>query len=494
VKHIVATGGLFLVAAGFNCLGANPFLASLGIAALGVSSTFLSEHFAQLRNKVWDRYFSGESGIEENHVVVRELKLATIDALRRLSQLHLEWLNGPAPSEAEREEGIHFLIGLHGFDEYVDAAAKTTIKLEFGKNDPLLKKLSDAFDQALAERRLQSRQPLGEELAEMVAAEIAHCHPPANFLERVRSPGPDGFYSLFVRAAAQRLKEGSEFERIWQAEQLAAVKAAVGDLSEAQDRIEKAVGQMAGMVRAEGLQLSAIAGDVAQIAEFARAVSRAAAIASAPPLDFETGGFKSGGFVRFSARNPRIPFVGREAEMLSLLRFVGDARPFHWWLVTGPGGAGKTRLARHLCMHLVAQGWQAGFLSKRKTIEPGAIDSWRPSRPTLIVVDYVTENATNASVLVESLARQQQQLTTPVRVLLIEREESETLRSAFLGTDTTTRGVIEDDRYVGEGPTLEASELRPDKSGTWCATAFGLTARVLVLTWHSRSKWRRRRF
>jgi hypothetical protein len=51
------------------------------------------------------------------------------------------------------------------------------------------------------------------------------------------------------------------------------------------------------------------------------------------------------------------------------------------------------------------------------------VDSLRPSRPTLIIVDYVASRVASVSAMVLELCRSQAQLPFPVRVLLAEREQ-----------------------------------------------------------------------
>jgi tetratricopeptide (TPR) repeat protein len=119
----------------------------------------------------------------------------------------------------------------------------------------------------------------------------------------------------------------------------------------------------------------------------------------------------------FSAR--AIPFTGRETEKTQLLNFIHSHSKASWMLIMGPGGSGKSRLALEVC-HALRPGWNAGFLSRADTFT-----SWshfRPSRPTLVVIDYVSGRAAEASAIILNLVRSSAYLTAPVRVLLVERE------------------------------------------------------------------------
>src|SRR6266404_5834247 len=56
-------------------------------------------------------------------------------------------------------------------------------------------------------------------------------------------------------------------------------------------------------------------------------------------------------------------FSGRAEEMRLLQSFLEGRQKFAWWIVTGPAGEGKSRLALELCEK--TQGaWRAGFLSR----------------------------------------------------------------------------------------------------------------------------------
>lgn len=120
----------------------------------------------------------------------------------------------------------------------------------------------------------------------------------------------------------------------------------------------------------------------------------------------------------FSARATTL--VGRDDERAQLDRFLCADRRFLWWLLSGPAGAGKSRLALEICRDSRPQ-WAAGFLSRVDIFTRWS--HFRPSRPTLIVVDYVASRVASASGMVLELCRSQTYLPFPVRVLLVEREQ-----------------------------------------------------------------------
>lgn len=57
-------------------------------------------------------------------------------------------------------------------------------------------------------------------------------------------------------------------------------------------------------------------------------------------------------------------------------------------LFTGPGGIGKTRLAKELCLRLREQGWLVGFVDEHQAPEQVCQAMTSHSRPSLAVIDY----------------------------------------------------------------------------------------------------------
>ena len=120
----------------------------------------------------------------------------------------------------------------------------------------------------------------------------------------------------------------------------------------------------------------------------------------------------------FSARATTL--VGREVELAQLDGFLRSDQKVAWLLVAGPAGTGKSRLALELC-HAVRPEWDAGFLSRTDRFRQWP--HFRPSRPTLLVIDYIAGRADEAGALVLDLARSASYLPSPVRILLLEREQ-----------------------------------------------------------------------
>lgn len=169
------------------------------------------------------------------------------------------------------------------------------------------------------------------------------------------------------------------------------------------------------------------------------------------PLNLKSG-LSTEGWLRFAAHNPSVPFRGRGPELAALRSFLDDPRLFLWWIVTGPGGAGKTRIALELCLR--ADGWRAGFLRHFSAKETWSLSpSWRPHRPTLIVVDYALEQIELVGALASQLATQLQDSDPPVRLLLLERNVDNVLEKRFVGTTASEAGAVQARRYP-RGPLV----------------------------------------
>ena len=125
-----------------------------------------------------------------------------------------------------------------------------------------------------------------------------------------------------------------------------------------------------------------------------------------------------------------VSFEGRGEELRELLDFVrsDDSRLFRWWAVTGPGGAGKSRLAYELQNRLLADGdWDAAALGYTVfQAEGGRSPLWElpeayPGK-TLLIVDYVQQHAEALALWFRELAARASQRRAPLRLLLLERD------------------------------------------------------------------------
>lgn len=127
----------------------------------------------------------------------------------------------------------------------------------------------------------------------------------------------------------------------------------------------------------------------------------------------------------FNFKSQYTTFIGRDVELAALWTFVAaqPERRFMWWMVTGPGGMGKSRLALELCQQARYLGKHVGFLERRDG-KNFRWSQWRPQVPTLLVIDYVATDADAVQNLLGELSRsdQSKNLSASVRVLLLERE------------------------------------------------------------------------
>lgn len=162
---------------------------------------------------------------------------------------------------------------------------------------------------------------------------------------------------------------------------------------------------------------------------------------------------------RFSPRNPRVPFLGRQRELAALDTFLTESsKPFVWRLITGSGGTGKTRLALEICRQANRWGWQTGFLPDGFKADVAFLDSWCPEVPTLIVADYVLKRIADIRLLTARLGWRKD--LPPTRLLLVEREADERFDRQFYGSNQSDRDAITCARYAR--PSVSVTERSDD--------------------------------
>ena len=141
----------------------------------------------------------------------------------------------------------------------------------------------------------------------------------------------------------------------------------------------------------------------------------------APPLHLQLYAYNPDGN-RYLYRMPRVPFYGRTQEMNDLMDFLKHEqhqRPFRWWMWTGAGGSGKSRLAQELCLVAEDQGWHVGFFPRQTSYTDW--EQWHVEEPTLVVIDYVAERWKEMQAAIAALENSLR-LKAPVRFLLLERD------------------------------------------------------------------------
>lgn len=114
------------------------------------------------------------------------------------------------------------------------------------------------------------------------------------------------------------------------------------------------------------------------------------------------------------------------AQASALQRFLDDEASALWWLMTGPGGIGKSRLALELCRTADELGWDAGFVDSRPN-QTVSWQNWVPSSDTLLIVDSVLSTPREQGELDWVLELEDLMSDRPggrVRVLFIDRPQS----------------------------------------------------------------------
>jgi tetratricopeptide (TPR) repeat protein len=130
------------------------------------------------------------------------------------------------------------------------------------------------------------------------------------------------------------------------------------------------------------------------------------------------------------AKVQRDDFNERDADLAFLSRFLasrtcdGLMKQFRWALVTGPAGAGKTRLAIQFLDTAEKQDFRVGFL-ELDILRNFDARGWRPTRPTFMVIDYPAQapDPGIGNMLKGFIATVRRTgFEYPVRVLLLERK------------------------------------------------------------------------
>jgi hypothetical protein len=460
LSHAAGAAAAVSPAAGAAVVAAN--------AVSGVASRLAGTFGTKFVRRTAERYFAHWGAIDEHDVLIRELRRAQLRALWKVL-LQFEKARATDPDAERQAQGDTFCEYLRKFlDEETAnveiltwAGVDGTTDQENALRRQVLECLPEGFDESLGVRhhaglKTAAETVVLEELRRLVFEDI-----PPLFRSAFESgqSGHDGWFDLFTRDAAARLKAGGEFERIWNAEQTSVIRRIAQEIGIRVDAITEWLPQANAALRAFGAGLDAMAGDLQAITIYTKAVYDRACGDRALPLDFDEQ-VSTTGTRRFSPLNPRLSFVGRQLELAALEAFLAAElpHPFAWWLVVGGGGAGKTKLARQLCLRAHLLGWRAGFLPKEYTSNLETLQNWRPQYPTLIVADYVMSRVEDIRRLTGRLARRND--LPPVRLLLLEREGGQFFDDVFLGPDQSDSSVIEGSRY--QPPTLVLPELSED--------------------------------
>ena len=146
-----------------------------------------------------------------------------------------------------------------------------------------------------------------------------------------------------------------------------------------------------------------------------------------------------------------VPFVGRRQPLTELEGWCRGPDRFGLRVMTGDGGAGKTRLAAELATLLMTDGWDAGFSDPDA---PDGATHLEPERPTLLVVDDADLNAALVSGLIRTLATQPS--GPPSRLLLLARHVGRWWEQLNMNTEDLA------DDFADDTLPLQAGQLSPD--------------------------------
>ncbi|MGH8909961.1 MAG: tetratricopeptide repeat protein [Egibacteraceae bacterium] len=124
-------------------------------------------------------------------------------------------------------------------------------------------------------------------------------------------------------------------------------------------------------------------------------------------------------------------------------------------VVTGVGGAGKTRLVAELAHRLAGQDWYTGFVPKRAEIGPLAKWLAGTASPLLVAIDYAEARWAEAA---EVIAALRERPGSPTCVVLTARETAGGWLEELDGALTESRI-----QPVGEFVHLQPSHVRPER-------------------------------
>ena len=130
-------------------------------------------------------------------------------------------------------------------------------------------------------------------------------------------------------------------------------------------------------------------------------------------------------------RSKKIPFIGRDADLLEIQKFLDDDKSLAWWAVIGPGGTGKSRLVFEFVKKKKDNSdWKMLFLPDSFFRLPSGSAGWEPwcdwgyDKNLLLIVDYVRRFSDTVAQFITVLATSKT-LQHKIRILLIDREVDE---------------------------------------------------------------------
>ncbi|MCQ4313707.1 SMEK domain-containing protein [Pseudomonas stutzeri] len=157
----------------------------------------------------------------------------------------------------------------------------------------------------------------------------------------------------------------------------------------------------------------------------------------------------------------KIPLIGREAELQALTKFMKDPASFRWWVICGPAGMGKTRLAHELELEYKDE-WYCGFVDADEI--KSAEQLLAVKRPTLIIVDYAARDAKSLNSLFKICCSLTTKTSTKLRLLLLEREANSKADwwNELVETSSVLKNRIRNHQY-GEPLKLRSLKLQSEE-------------------------------
>ncbi|WP_131763380.1 tetratricopeptide repeat protein, partial [Actinomadura fibrosa] len=165
-----------------------------------------------------------------------------------------------------------------------------------------------------------------------------------------------------------------------------------------------------------------------------------------------------------------VRFRGREDELARLLVWCENG-DFAMRLLTGPGGQGKTRLARELLARLRARGWAGGIVDAESGTTEALAPLRAPTAPTLLVLDYAETRPEQIKDVVRALGGHRGPV--PLRVLLIARSAGDWWDELALQSGRVTRTAI---RGTPVDVLTPLEESRPGRADAFAEAVTDLAA------------------
>ncbi len=237
-----------------------------GSLMAGAAGNFFHQIADAEQERLIATVFHRNTGIDENHHILRALRLAHLAALEAvLKNYDTAW--STIRDKGQRTLSERFSKELHRFitEQTKDARTGGGVS-DFEKT--VLADLPDALDTALASRGAHPPSLATNDLARIrgeiemaVLQELLHetattlTEVPPLFQTAFTAASPDGWFDLFVRDGAARLKSDAGFRSIWTAEKLARLefigKAVLTELAEVKTDIKSLVASLPAEIAAQ---------------------------------------------------------------------------------------------------------------------------------------------------------------------------------------------------------------------------------------------------